>query len=64
MPPAVSASSSQSVVEDGDPAGLVTTTVEAGAAGLPQIVPDQGGTAELVIPETTGLHYDVDDPER
>ncbi|MGH3702520.1 MAG: hypothetical protein ACRDQ9_15775 [Pseudonocardiaceae bacterium] len=51
-------------MEDGDPAGLVTTTVEAGAAGLPQIVPDQGGTAELVIPETTGLHYDVDDPER
>ena len=36
--------------------------VEAGAAGLPQIVPDQGGTAELVIPGMTGLHYDVNDP--
>jgi glycosyltransferase involved in cell wall biosynthesis len=36
--------------------------VEAGAAGLPQIVPDQGGAAELVIPGMTGLHYDVDDP--
>lgn len=37
--------------------------VEAGAAGLPQIVPDRGGTAELVIPGMTGLRYDVDDPQ-
>ncbi|MGH3769952.1 MAG: glycosyltransferase family 4 protein [Pseudonocardiaceae bacterium] len=36
--------------------------IEAGAAGVPQIVPDQGGTAELVIPGMTGLHYDVNDP--
>lgn len=36
--------------------------VEAGAAGLPQIVPDRGGTAELVVPGMTGLCYDVDDP--
>lgn len=37
--------------------------VEAGAAGLPQVVPDQGGSAELVFPGMTGLHYDVDDPD-
>lgn len=37
--------------------------VEAGAAGLPQVVPDRGGTAELVIPGMTGLYYDVDDPQ-
>lgn len=36
--------------------------VEAGAAGLPQVVPGQGGPAELVVPGMTGLHYDVQDP--
>jgi glycosyltransferase involved in cell wall biosynthesis len=36
--------------------------VEAGAAGIPHIVPDQGGTAELVVPGMTGLHYDVNEP--
>ena len=36
--------------------------VEAGAAGVPQIVPDQGGTAELVVPGMTGLRYDVNNP--
>jgi glycosyltransferase involved in cell wall biosynthesis len=36
--------------------------VEAGVAGIPHIVPDQGGTAELVVPGMTGLHYDVNEP--
>lgn len=39
------------------------TVVEAGAVGVPQIVPDEGGTAELIIPGMTGLRYDVADPD-
>ncbi|MDA8370097.1 MAG: glycosyltransferase [Nocardiopsaceae bacterium] len=32
--------------------------IEAGMAAIPQIVPDRGGSAELVMDEITGLRYD------
>src|SRR5690606_350138 len=38
------------------------SVVEAGAAGLPQIVPDRGGQSELVLNEVTGLVYDTSAP--
>ncbi|MBV9139747.1 MAG: glycosyltransferase family 4 protein [Pseudonocardiales bacterium] len=38
--------------------------VEAGLAGIPAIVPAQGGSAELVLPGITGLHFEPDDPSR
>jgi glycosyltransferase involved in cell wall biosynthesis len=35
--------------------------IEAGNAGLPQIVPDRGGSAELVDHQVTGIMYDTGD---
>jgi glycosyltransferase involved in cell wall biosynthesis len=37
--------------------------IEAGMAAIPQIVPDRGGSAELVMNEITGLCYDPDSPQ-
>jgi glycosyltransferase involved in cell wall biosynthesis len=37
--------------------GFGRCVVEAGAAGIPQIVPDSGGSAELVVPKLTGLVF-------
>jgi glycosyltransferase involved in cell wall biosynthesis len=36
--------------------------VEAGLAGIPAIVPAQGGSAELVLPGVTGLRFNPADP--
>jgi len=37
--------------------GFGRCVIEAGAAGIPQIVPDRGGSSELVVPGLTGLIY-------
>lgn len=39
------------------------TIIEAGLAGIPAIVPTEGGSAELVLPGITGLHFDTDTPD-
>ncbi|WUI03950.1 glycosyltransferase [Spirillospora sp. NBC_00431] len=41
--------------------GFGRVVVEAGATGIPQIVPDRGGSAELVLPRTTGLVHSAGD---
>ncbi|MFC3454786.1 glycosyltransferase family 4 protein [Amycolatopsis speibonae] len=42
--------------------GFGRSVLEAGGAGIPQIVPDRGGSTELVISGVTGLAYSADDP--
>lgn len=42
--------------------GFGRSVLEAGGAGIPQIVPDRGGSTELVVPGITGLVYSADDP--
>lgn len=42
--------------------GFGRSVLEAGGAGIPQIVPDRGGSTELVIPGISGLVYSADDP--
>jgi glycosyltransferase involved in cell wall biosynthesis len=37
--------------------GFGRCVIEAGSAGIPQIVPDRGGSSELVVPGLTGLIY-------
>ncbi|GAB3734889.1 hypothetical protein GCM10027598_60610 [Amycolatopsis oliviviridis] len=43
--------------------GFGRSVLEAGGAGIPQIVPDRGGSTELVLPGVTGLVYPADDPD-
>ncbi|AXB41528.1 glycosyltransferase family 4 protein [Amycolatopsis albispora] len=42
--------------------GFGRSVLEAGAAGIPQLVPDRGGSAELVLPGLTGLIHSADEP--
>lgn len=38
------------------------SVIEAGAVGIPQIVPNTGGSSKLVLDEITGLRFDFDSP--